>query len=304
MMNPKTINNDKLVLGEGPFWDAENKALWLIDGLSENGKGDDLYRIDMTTQEVKSWHIGKHIGCAIPNGEGKVLLNLQDGIWLFDPETEQMEELSDLEREIDNNRLNDGKCDSTGRHWFGSMSMTANQPEREFEITGSFYKMEADGTTKKFFDGVGISNGIAWNADETRMYYVDTTPQAVYAFDFDVEKGEITNRTKIIDIDISEGSPDGMCIDAEGMIWVAHFGGWKVSRWNPETGERLGEIKLPCAQVTCPTFGGDDLDELYITTASIGLTEEQHKEQPLAGYTFVVKPGVKGVLPNKFVGKK
>ncbi len=304
MTNPNVFYDNKLTLGEGPFWDAENKALWLIDGLSENGKGDDLYRIDMTTREVRSWHIGKHLGCVIPTEDGRVLLNLQDGIYLFDPATEQLEELSDLEREIDNNRINDGKCDSTGRLWFGSMSMTANQPEREFEITGSFYKMEADGTTKKFFGGVGISNGLAWNADETRLYYVDTTPQAVFAFDFDVQRGEITNRTKIIDIDSSEGSPDGMCIDAEGMIWVAHFGGWKVSRWNPETGERLGEIRLPCAQVTCPAFGGEHLDELYITTASIGLTDEERNAQPLAGCTFVVKPGVKGVLPNKFIGKK
>lgn len=301
---PEVIHNLKLTLGEGPFWDAKNKLLWLIDGLSEHGRGDDLYCIDMTTQEVKSWHIGKHLGCAIPSRDGRVLLNLQDGICLFDPVTEQLEELSDLERDIENNRLNDGKCDSTGRLWFGSMSMTANQPDREFEITGSFYKMEADGTTKKFFDGVGISNGIAWNKDETRMYYVDTTPQAVYAFDFDVTCGEITNRTKIIDIDISEGSPDGMCMDAEGMIWVAHFGGWKVSRWNPETGERLGEIRLPCAQVTCPTFGGENLDTLYITTASIGLTEEERKAQPLAGCTFAVKPGVKGVLPHDFPGKR
>ena len=109
MMDPKVLNDYKLTLGEGPFWDAENKALWLIDGLYENGKGDDLYRIDMTTNEVKSWHIGKHIGCAIPAVDGKVLLNLQDGIYLFDPATEQLEELSDLEREIENNRLKHGQ---------------------------------------------------------------------------------------------------------------------------------------------------------------------------------------------------
>jgi len=304
MTEPKIINNNKLTLGEGPYWDAENKALWLIDGLCENGKGDDLYRIDTTTGEEKCWHIGKHIGCAILTEDGKVLLNLQDGIYLFDPATEQLEEISDLEREIENNRLNDGKCDSKGRHWFGSMSMTANQPEREFEITGSFYKMEADGQVTKFFEGVGISNGLAWTADEKKMYYVDSTPQSVYSFDFDVEKGEITNRKKIIEIDPADGCPDGMCIDAEGMIWVAQFGGWKVSRWNPETGEKLGEVKLPCAQVTCPTFGGENLDELYITTASIGLSDEERAAQPLAGCTFVVKPGVKGVLPNKFTGKK
>lgn len=303
MTSLKTINNNKLVLGEGPFWDSKAKALWFIDGLSEFGKGNDLYRYDPVTGKTDAYHIGKHIGCAIPDENGKIFLALQDGLYLFDPETGKKEEISDLEREIENNRFNDGKCDSKGRLWFGSMSMTANQPDREFEVTGSFYKRDIDGTISKQFDGVGISNGLAWNADNTKLYYIDTTPQAVYSFDFDIEKGEISNRKEVIHIDPSEGSPDGMCIDAEGMLWVAQFGGWKVSRWNPETGEKIGEIKLPCAQVTCPSFGGENLDELYITTASIGLSEEERAAQPLAGMTFVVKPGVCGVQPNKFIGK-
>ena len=92
-----------------------------------------------------------------------------------------------------------------------------------------------------------------------------------------------------------------MTIDAEGMIWVAHFGGWKVTRWNPETGQRLEEISLPCSQVTCPAFGGADMDTLFITTASIGLCEKEREEQPLAGRLFAVKPGVKGTVANKFI---
>ena len=108
-----------------------------------------------------------------------------------------------------------------------SMSMTANQPDREFEVTGSFYKLE-NGQVTRLFGNVGISNGIAWNADETRMYHIDTTAQAVYAFDFDAENGTVSNRRKIIEIDISEGSPDGMCIDARGCCggafrWLEDF---------------------------------------------------------------------------------
>ncbi len=303
MIKTEIFYDRKLVLGEGPFWDAENKALWLIDGLSEFGKGNDLYRFDAETGGERCWHIGKHLGCVIPSQDGRVLLNLQDGIYLFDSETAGLEEISDLEREITNNRLNDGCCDSSGRFWFGSMSMTANQPEREFEIAGSFYKMDNDGSIKKYFDGVGISNGIAWNADETKLYYVDSTPRTVSAFDFDAEKGEISNRRKIIEFEASEGDPDGMCADAEGMLWIAHFGGGKVSRWDPETGERLDEIVLPCKRVTCPAFGGENLDELYIATATIGLAEEERKEQPLAGCTFVARPGVRGLPGNRFVWK-
>lgn len=299
-MKPTLVIEKPAVLGEGPWWDAETQKLWWIDGLAEFGQGDDLHCYDPASGGDTRWHIGKHIGCAIPTKAGRVLMTLQDGIWSFNPANGEMEEISKLEREIENNRLNDGKCDSRGRLWFGSMSMTANQPEREFEVTGSFYKLEQDGTVKKFFDGVGISNGLIWNEDETQIYYVDSTTQCIFAFDFDAEHGEISNRRIIIRVDESEGVPDGMTIDAEGKLWVAHFGGWKVSRFDPETGECLTEIKLPCEQVTCCCFGGENLDELYITTASIGLSEEQRKAQPLAGCTFKVNPGVRGTKLYKF----
>lgn len=292
------VNPYCAVLGEGPFWDADLQKIWWIDGLSEFGRGDDLHLYDPKTGEDQCWHIGKHLGCALPLGDGRVMLALQDGIYLFAPETQTLTQISDLEVEISNNRLNDGKCDSKGRLWLGSMSMTANQPDREFEITGSFYRF-AEGKPVKQFEGVGISNGIAWSADEKTMYYVDSTPQTVSAFDFDTENGTISNRRTIVTIDPSEGCPDGMCIDSEGMLWIALFGGWKVVRYDPAAGVRIGEIALPCAQVTCCTFGGEKLDQLYITTASIGLTEEERKQQPLAGATFVAKPGVTGTLPNR-----
>lgn len=299
-MKPEVILEYRSVLGEGPWWDCDEQKLYWIDGLSEAGRGDDLHRYDPRSGEDVHWHIGKHIGCAIPAKDGRVLLTLQDGIWVFNPSTGRMEELSDLEREIENNRLNDGKCDSCGRLWFGSMSMTANQPEREFEVTGSFYKREQNGAVEKLFDGVGISNGLAWNADETVMYYVDSTTQCVFAFDFDRNFGQISGRRIVAQIDPSQGVPDGMTIDAEGKLWVAHFGGWKVSRIDPDTGETILEVSLPCAQVSSCCFGGENLDELYITTASVGLSEKEREAQPLAGCLFRVKPGVIGTRLNKF----
>lgn len=261
---------------------------------------EDRKRYDPAAGENETWEIGKHIGCAVPTRDGRVLLTLQDGIYLYDLEKRTLLEVSDLEREISNNRLNDGKADSRGRLWFGSMSMTANQPERELEVTGSFYKLEPDGRIEKLFGGVGISNGLIWNADETVLYYVDSTTQCVFAFDFDREAGSISNCRTVARVAPDQGVPDGMTIDEEGKLWVAHFGGWKVSRIDPETGETLAEIPLPCAQVSCCCFGGEALDELYITTASIGLTAEEREAQPLAGCLFRVKPGVRGTRLNKF----
>lgn len=298
-MEPTVVIEKRAIIGEGPWWDAETQKLWWIDIFSASGQGGELHRFDPLSGEDACWHIGQHIGCAIPMKDGHVLLALQDGVYCFHPGDGMLERLAGVEEGIKNNRLNDGKCDSRGRLWFGSMSMTANQPV-EFETTGSFYRMERRGAVKKFLDHVGISNGLAWNADETQLYYIDTPTQCISAFDFDAERGEISNRRTILRIDESEGSPDGMTIDAEGKLWVAHFGGWKVARYDPETGACLTEIRLPCEQVTCCCFGGRELDELYITTASIDLSEEQRKSQPLAGCMFMVKPGVKGTMLCKF----
>lgn len=299
-MELEIVVKKNAVLGEGPWWDEDIQKLYWIDGLFENGHGDTLHRFDPETGTDEAFPIGKHIGCAIPTRDGKVIMALQDGIYLYDLEKKKLQEISDVERTIENNRLNDGKVDSHGRLWFGSMSMTANQPERAFEVTGSFYKMEPDGRIQRLFGDVGISNGIVWNNDETCMYYIDSTSQKVAAFDFNATSGTITNRRTVVHIDDSEGVPDGMSIDAEGKLWVAHFGGWKVSRFDPDTGNRLSEIKLPCEQVTSCCFGGRNLDELYMTTASIGLSEEQRKAQPLAGCLFRAKPGVSGTKLHKF----
>jgi sugar lactone lactonase YvrE len=292
-MKAELVLDQKCVLGEGPWWDGSAGTLWWIDGIEEHGIGNMLFRYDPKTGINQSVAIKKHLGCAIPTTDGRILLALQDGLWLFDWEKRSFSDLCDLEREITNNRINDGKADSKGRLWVGSMSMTANQ-ETEFEITGSFYRFSMDDGVVKQFGGVGISNGIAWNADETQMYYIDSTTHAVFAFDFDSETGTLSNRRVAISIDPTEGIPDGMTIDAEDMIWVAHFGGGKVSRFNPVTQKRLAEILLPCDEVTSCCFGGEALDTLYITTASIGLSPALRAAQPLAGGLFAARPGVCG----------
>lgn len=304
MKEPQVVHQHVCVLGEGPFWDPVTRKLWFIDGLSEFGKGDTLHCLDTTSNELSSYPIGKHIGNIVLCEDGRILMALQDGVYYFDPENGSFEEISAIEREISNNRLNDGRLDCRNRYWFGSMSMTANQPEREFEYTGSLYCMDRSGNIRTVLTGVGISNGIAWNAAHTRMYYSDTPTGTVFSFDYDEETGEISNRNAAIVFSPGEGEPDGMTIDTEDMVWVAHFGGGKVSRWNPETGERLAEIILPCSQVTCCTFAGDNLDELYITTATIGLSQQERLATPDAGKLFMVKPGVRGYLAQRYPNKQ
>lgn len=294
-MLPELVLDTKCVLGEGPWWDKSTGLLYWIDGL-----GDKLYVYNPNTGENREFNIAKHIGCVIPCKDGRVLLVLQDGIYKYDLETQRYEQLSDIERGEKNNRLNDGKVDSRGRLWFGSMSMTANQEDKEFEVTGSFYSMAQDGCIKKWFDGVGISNGVVWNGDETEMYYIDTTKEALFAFDFDVDKGEICNRREVIRFDTAEGLLDGMCIDTDNMVWIAHFGGSCITRHNPCTSELLNTVFLPATNVTCCCFGGAENDELFITTARTGRSDNELKDEPFSGGLFKVKTNVKGAALHKF----
>jgi sugar lactone lactonase YvrE len=158
----------------------------------------------------------------------------------------------------------------------------------EEEGAGNLYMMDHDGNVSKKVESVTISNGLAWSKDKKTLYYIDTPTHKIVAFDFDVASGKISNKRGVIRIAKEEGSPDGMTIDSDDMLWIAHWGGWQVTRWNPQTGQQLDRIALPVSKVTSCTFGGDTLEDLYITTASVDLSEHEMKEQPLAGTLFIV----------------
>ena len=181
------------------------------------------------------------------------------------------------------NRFNDGKCDPAGRFWVGTMAISEKQR------AGSVYVIEKDFSYSTKIKNVTVSNGMAWSPDHKLFYYIDTPTFEVVTYDYDIEKGNITNKRVAFTIPKKEGFPDGMTIDAQGMLWIAHWNGWQVARWNPHTGEKLLHISLPAARITSCTFGGDELHDLYITSASIGLNEKQRDEQPLAGSLFVIK---------------
>ena len=181
------------------------------------------------------------------------------------------------------NRFNDGKCDPAGRFWAGTMSIS-NMP-----CAGSLYVLEKDGTVKTKITGVTCSNGMAWSPDDKTLYYIDTPTRQVVAYKYDTKNGDITDGRVAISIPEEKGSPDGMTIDTEGMLWIALWDGWKVIRYNPYTSEQLYEVTLPVSRVTSCVFGGDDMDDLYITSAREGLSDSDLKEQPLAGSLFVIR---------------
>ncbi|WP_151734565.1 SMP-30/gluconolactonase/LRE family protein ['Paenibacillus yunnanensis' Narsing Rao et al. 2020] len=281
----------KAQLGEGPHWDG----LW-----------EELYWVDIEGKQLRIYHpqtgreatfdFEQMVTAVVPAEGGGWVLALQDGIYSFNGR-EKPKLLARIEAGQPGNRLNDAKCDSRGRLWFGSMSMEGKQD------AGAFYCLETDGSVRKILDGVGISNGIAWDESRGRMYYIDSLTRGVDALNYDPKTGSVDGRTQIFRFGDDEGIPDGMTIDSEGMLWVAHYGGACVSRWNPVTGERLGKIEVAAKNVTSCAFGGKQLDELYITTVSGNMSEEEHERWPDAGGLFVARPGVQGVRANRYSGK-
>jgi sugar lactone lactonase YvrE len=167
--------------------------------------------------------------------------------------------------------------------------------------TGTVYMINNDMTYSSRIKDVTISNGMAWSPDHKTFYYIDTPTFEVAAYDYDIETGQIRNKRVAFTIPEKEGMPDGMTIDEEGMLWIAHWGGWQVARWDPGSGRKTHSIRLPASRITSCTFGGSKLQDLYITSACIGLTEKQHEEQPLSGALFVVKNcGFKGFEATTF----
>jgi len=277
-------------LGEGPIWDEREQVLYWVDII----RGI-LHKFNPASHEDRPFSIRQPVGAVVLRESGGVMLALQDGFHAFDLETGQLTQIANPEAHLPGNRFNDGKCDPAGRFWAGTMPFSEDSP------VGSLYRLDTDLTVHKMRDHITVSNGIVWTSDKKTMYYVDTVPRTITAFDYDNQTGAIQNARVVIQVPEEMGFPDGMAIDVEDKCWVAHWGGSSVRRWDPETGEVLAEIFLPTTKITAPAFGGRNLDTLFITSAG-GDDPERLKTEPHAGGIFVAKPGVKGQPSFRFAG--
>ena len=278
-------------VGEGPLWDEERQVLYWVDILSSL-----LYIYDPATGENRALDVGQHVGTVVTRASGGLMLAVREGFASFDLETQELTLIANTEAHITGNRFNDGKCDPAGRFWAGTMAY--ENPTNQ----GSLYRLDTDLSVHKIFGDVAISNGIIWSLDHTTMYYIDTLRKNVRAFDYADDTGDISNERVIIEVPEEVGMPDGMAIDSEGMLWVAHYGGSCVSRWNPNTAQLLEKIDLPVTQVTACAFGGPNLDILFITSAAQELDAAELARQPLAGGLFAIKTPYQGIPSFRFGG--
>jgi sugar lactone lactonase YvrE len=235
------------------------------------------------------------VGALALRAAGGFVLAVRGGFAGFDLATDRKQWIADTEAATPTNRMNDGKVDSKGRFWAGSMAYA------EVGREGSLYRLDQDHSVTKVLSRLGISNGLGWSPDDKVMYHIDSLSGGVDAYDFNVQTGNITNGRRLIDVNRAEGTPDGMTVDAQGFVWVALWNGWGVRRYGPD-GTLDREIKLPVRQVSCCTFGGPNLRDLYITTAARGLSAEDLDEQPAAGGLFRHQPGVAGLPSTPYEG--
>ena len=289
-MEVELVVDAHAVLGEGPIWNPVTEHLVWVDIMrSEVHQFDPITNIDSVIQ------IGRHVGTVVPRQCGGLVCAVDDGFVAVDDDG-QVTRLAHVEADIPTNRMNDGKCDSSGRLWAGTMPYDTVSPG-----VGALYRLDPDLSVHTMLRGITVSNGISWSLDDTLMYYIDSPTRHVDVFDFDADLGTISNRRVLIDMTGEIGVPDGMTVDAEGYLWVAIAGGGQVRRYAPD-GRRDRVIKFPVSLTSACAFGGPHLTDLYVTSISLSLSSHDLEKQPHAGGLFRTRPGPRGLPPKAFAG--
>ncbi len=282
-------------LGEGPVWDDVARVLWWVDI-----EGRRVHRYDPLLDVDRPFLAPSMVGTVGLRRDGAGLVaGLADGAWLVDTPADGSEPLAGDWRplvrfiEDDDTRCNDGKPDPAGRFVVGTKA-----PEG-VDGASRLFSVEPSGEVRTIVDGLGMSNGLAWTGDGATMYLADTLARRIEAWVYDVASGSVGERRTVVVLGEGDGVPDGLTIDAEGHLWVGCFGGGAVRRFAPD-GRLEALVRVPAAQVTSCAFGGPDLGDLYITTATSGLDEAALAGQPAAGGLFRVRPGATGVPALRF----
>ncbi|MBL8551600.1 MAG: SMP-30/gluconolactonase/LRE family protein [Hyphomonadaceae bacterium] len=285
-MDARCVWPARAQLGEGPLWDPRDGLIYFVDI-----KGRMLNRCDLAGAAREAWPMPEPICWVIPRARAPgFIAGFKSGIAELTLDPFAITPLHAPEPDRRTNRLNDAKCDSRGRIWAGSMD------DEEKIKSGALYRFDPDRTCTRVDDAYGVANGPAFSADGAVLYHTDSAARTIYAFDIDAA-GALANKRPFIRFEDRDwGYPDGMTVDAEGGLWVAHWEGARVSRFRPD-GSLDRIIALPVSRVTSCVFAGPALDRMFVTTAAIG---REHEE--LAGALFELFPGVRGLPAHSFAG--
>lgn len=275
------------ILGEGPVWDEGREILYWVD--IERGL---LCSKSEAEDKIRQVEFGECITSAVLCENGEILLTGRDEIISYHPETGERRLLVQ-EKLPSHVRFNDGKCDSMGRYYITSMDTN------EREALGALYYLDEMGHFYRAAEGLIIGNGMAWNKNQDILYVSDSGAGCIYAYEYLKETGKVKNRTVAVNIPKNTGVPDGICSDKEGNLWIAHYYGERVTRWNPVSGELLETIEIPAENATSCCFGGKRMNTLYITTSRMNLQGKSGKET-YDGSIFAVETDTEGYPCSRY----
>lgn len=283
----EVLSASRARLGEGPIWDDRKQVLYWVDIYNHR-----IHQFDSSVGRDEWFDVGDAVTCVALTHSDELLITLRHRLALLDVRSKAIKVLREFET-VGNSghRLNDGKCDSQGRFWFGSMSRGRGE--------GELYRYDPDGSLRVMESGVSISNGLGWSPDQKTFYYTDSPLRTIYAYDYEADTGAIGNKRIFVDLSRERCYPDGLAVDAEGHVWSAQWDGWRVIRFAPN-GEISGQIEVPVQRPTSCAFGGPDFASLFITSASVGLSEEQIENNFHAGDLLAVRTRVGGLPANRF----
>jgi sugar lactone lactonase YvrE len=284
---PKNVLDARARLGECPLWDAVDQKLFWVDVYNRR-----VHQFDPATGQNRYFDTGAVVSAVAHSAPDHLIIALRDSLAQMDIQTGEIKPLVqlDLSNRVDS-RCNDGKCDPQGRFWIGTVSDTPGQ--------AALYRYDPDGSLHLMETGLTISNGLGWSPDGSIFYLTDSFQHKIYAYDFNATTGSISNRRVLIDLSEESFEPDGLTIDTRGNIWSALWDGWAIACFTP-TGKLIFRVNLPVPRPTNLTFGGPNLSDLYITSASVGLSQKEVQECYTAGDLFRLSTHSKGLPTYAF----
>ncbi|PSM47737.1 gluconolaconase [Chroococcidiopsis sp. CCALA 051] len=285
---PKNILTIRARLAEAPCWIEEEQLLYWVDIYNHR-----VHQFNPATNAHQFFDVGEVVGCIAPAGTHRLIMAQRRRLAFLDTRSGAIAPILTIEDTPPDTRFNDGKCDAAGRFWFGLKGN--NKP------TGCLYRYDSNGSLQVLETGLTIPNGLGWSPDWSTFYFTDSFLKTIYAYDFDLESGSLANRRVFIDLTAETFEPDGLTIDREGCIWSAMWNGWCIIRFDPD-GKEMMRVKMPVVRPTSCTFGDRDLTTLYITTASVGLSEAEIQNSFYSGDLFSLPTSTSGLPAHHFGG--
>ena len=283
------LDETRNVLGEGPIWNEKDASLYWCDNIA--GK---IHRYTPSDKAMKTWDTPEEIGSLVFRKNGGIVAGMKAGFSFIDLEKGTFKHVADADSGP-TKCMNDGKCDRRGRYWCGSINRDVKSAD------AGLYRLDPDLSVHKLESGIIASNGIAFSPDDKTMYYADSRADVVWAYDLDIDTGELSNRREFISTRDMAARVDGATCDIEGNYWCAHIYDWHIACYDPK-GKLIRRVRMPVRHPTMCTFGGKDYDVMYVTSATRMAEPTDLASQPHAGGLFAIYGlGARG-LPEPLFG--